>query len=59
VLLGAFAVRFYWTGMPGWLYALVLVASGAAIVAGSALYLVRRPEARRQVWPEVARRAAA
>jgi len=51
-LAAAAASRLY-APAPPWALAPVLALSGAAVAGGAALYLARRPAARRLVWPEV------
>ncbi len=47
---GVLAARFY-LDLPGWVFGLAALATGATAVAGAVGYLRRRPAAKRLVWP--------
>jgi len=58
-LFATLVARFYWESMPRWFLWLAIAAGALAVLAGSAAYLRTRPDARRLVWPERQREAAA
>jgi Cu(I)/Ag(I) efflux system membrane protein CusA/SilA len=58
VLLAAVGVSHFYVTLPPWAVLLAVLVAVVAIVGGLAAYVVSRPAAKRQVWPEPQRIAA-